>query len=326
MTWLFSLRSPQSPPPSPPLDSTFSSENLLSVPSQISHVVGRLSPLQQASLSACLACGATIGAFYSYRFGWKRIKTADFVTPEMLNGKKWIRGRVTSVGDADNFRIYHTPGPFWSYPFKLRQIPKDSKGITSSLSHYPSFTLRGETIHIRIAGVDAPEAAHFGRPAQPLSAEALAFLKSEIEGQDVDCLLFSRDQYGRIVALPLIPRSNFPFLPWKVLPLRMLRAGWGAVYTAGGAQYGYIGLESFQAAEAYAKRRKLGIWSLGNKLEKPDAYKRRIALLEAASNSTSTTSLSSPESRGGMFELKVFSKGGWRRTLWRGLRKTFGSL
>ncbi|RFU31141.1 hypothetical protein B7463_g5217, partial [Scytalidium lignicola] len=33
-------------------------------------------------------------------------------------------------------------------------------------------------IHIRIAGIDAPEAAHFGKPAQPLATEALTWLKN----------------------------------------------------------------------------------------------------------------------------------------------------
>jgi endonuclease YncB( thermonuclease family) len=59
--------------------------------------------------------------------------------------------------------------------------------------------LKDQTIHIRIAGVDAPEAAHFGRPAQPFAPEALAWLKNSIEGKTVYCQLIRRDQYSRIV-------------------------------------------------------------------------------------------------------------------------------
>lgn len=59
--------------------------------------------------------------------------------------------------------------------------------------------LKDQTIHIRIAGVDAPEAAHFGRPAQPYAPEALAWLKNAIEGKTLYCQLIHRDQYSRIV-------------------------------------------------------------------------------------------------------------------------------
>ena len=85
-------------------------------------------------------------------------------------------------------------------------------------------------------------------------AEARAWLKGNIEGRRIMCELLRRDQYGRVVALPLLPRI---FRPWQHcrrwwapqggsgdggattnatttcnLPLEMVRAGWGVVYTA----------------------------------------------------------------------------------------------
>ena len=30
----------------------------------------------------------------------------------------------------DNFRLFHTPGPFYSLPFKIRSIPSTTKGET----------------------------------------------------------------------------------------------------------------------------------------------------------------------------------------------------
>ena len=48
-------------------------------------------------------------------------------------------------------------------------------------------------------GVDAPEAAHFGKEAQPYAAEALNWLKAEVEGKRLWVQLIRRDQYGRIV-------------------------------------------------------------------------------------------------------------------------------
>ncbi|KAI0284101.1 hypothetical protein BC826DRAFT_169060 [Russula brevipes] len=37
--------------------------------------------------------------------------------------KRWIAGVVTCVGDADSFRLYHTPGFGWRGPFKFRGVP-----------------------------------------------------------------------------------------------------------------------------------------------------------------------------------------------------------
>ena len=33
-----------------------------------------------------------------------------------------------SVGDADDFRLYHTPGFGWRWPFKIRRVPTRRKG------------------------------------------------------------------------------------------------------------------------------------------------------------------------------------------------------
>lgn len=68
-----------------------------------------------------------------------------------------------SVGDADNFRLYHTPGIGWNWPLKFRRIPSTSKGERLYLTEdFRLFNLcvadlKDQTLHIRIAGVDAPE-------------------------------------------------------------------------------------------------------------------------------------------------------------------------
>lgn len=158
--------------------------------------------------------------------------------------------------------------------------------------------LKGKTIHIRMAGMDAPEVsehhlisshpihtvllfmlhgcalsivrlllftfnegAHFGRPEQPYYTESIAWLKENIEGRRIKCELLRRDQYERVVALPLLPRT---FRPWRRgggvtsttrnLPLEMIRAGWGVVYTQRGAEYGSgWEKETYLAAEAEAR-------------------------------------------------------------------------
>jgi len=52
---------------------------------------------------------------------------------------------MLSVGDADNFRLYHTPGFGWRWPLKFRSVPETVKGcpvlhvvthLLSTLSYY----------------------------------------------------------------------------------------------------------------------------------------------------------------------------------------------
>lgn len=114
----------------------------------------------------------------------KRFKTAAHIPPEVFERKQKICGRVVAVGDSDNFRIYHTPGFGWGW---IRNIPKTKK------------ELQNQTISIRIAGVDAPEGAHFGMPAQPLYSKSKEFLTKLVLNKRVQVELLSRDQYMRVV-------------------------------------------------------------------------------------------------------------------------------
>ncbi|KAI0255630.1 hypothetical protein BJV78DRAFT_689180 [Lactifluus subvellereus] len=98
------------------------------------------------ALAFLLGSATTLGTSSIYRRFFKRIKNAEWVTPNLLKRKRWIAGVVTSVGDADNFRLYHTPGFGWRGPLKFRQIPTGYRR-----------GLQGKTIHIRVAGMDAPE-------------------------------------------------------------------------------------------------------------------------------------------------------------------------
>jgi len=179
---------------------------------------------------------------------------------------------VTSVGDADNFRLYHTPGFGWRGPLRFRHVPPTHR------------ELKEKTIHIRMAGIDAPEGSHFGRPAQPYADDALAWLKNTIGGRRIKCQLLRRDQYQRVVALPLLPRRSW----WRWtrigatrnLPLEMIRTGWGVVYEQGGAQYGNWDKEVYMAAEAEARAARRGIWQGGTDIETPAEYKKRYRMAE----------------------------------------------
>ena len=133
-------------------------------------------PLEQLDTNATIALAlafllgsaTAVGAFTVYRRYFKRIRNAQWITPDLLGRKRWITGIVTrcvllycsnspidhpptpghcslpptpnssvrtrvfiylflfgshSVGDADNFRLYHTPGFGWRGLLKFRHVP-----------------------------------------------------------------------------------------------------------------------------------------------------------------------------------------------------------
>ncbi|KAF9434817.1 putative endonuclease lcl3 [Entomortierella beljakovae] len=206
--------------------------------------------------------GLGIGVFVLYKSKLRRIPTTDYLTPSSLQGKRILKGRVTSVGDSDNFRFYHTPGGVLAGWGWLRHVPKDSK------------ELKNQTLHIRVAGVDAPEGAHFGMPSQPFSKESLEWLRGELVGKTVLIKPYSKDRYDRVVSMAWYPRS-IPFLPKKNVSIEMLKMGFGQVYRQAGSEYGGM-LSTFESLEADAKRRKIGIWSLKDHVSAADHKKQYL--------------------------------------------------
>ncbi|KAL8834059.1 MAG: hypothetical protein Q9170_003951 [Blastenia crenularia] len=178
--------------------------------------------------------------------------------------RRSLFGRVTSVGDADNFRLFHTPGgrlAGWEI-LPWRKVPGKSK------------ELKEKTIHIRLAGIDAPEMAHFGKPAQPFSKEAFEFLNSYILHRRVRAYVYRRDQYDRAVATVYIRKW---FLRRDV-GLQMLKRGLAGVYEAkSGAEFGKLE-EKYRRTEKWARGKRKGMWSGDMKrFESPRDYKTRTA-------------------------------------------------
>ena len=58
---------------------------------------------------------------------------------------------------------------------------------------------------------------HFGRPVQPYYIESLAWLKDDIEGHRVNHELLRRDQYERVVALPLLHAPSTALAPLSLV-------------------------------------------------------------------------------------------------------------
>lgn len=223
--------------------------------------------------AAATAVGLVLTGLYVRKNLFRRIPTAAHITPTILASNRMLVGKVTSVGDADGFRVYHTPGlpVFRSLFFRAPTKPA---------------ALRNQTISVRIAGADAPESAHFGRTAQPFALEAKAELRRLVEGKTVWLDMARVDQYGRLVATPYVFLPPYVFGRTNV-SYTLVRKGLATVYRSAGAEYGkatwffrtFFGAKNggkrLERAEEYAKFRRLGMWSKGRHIETPAEYKRR---------------------------------------------------
>lgn len=231
---------------------------------------------------AVLTSATTLALYSIYKSYLRRIPGADYLKPSFFR-RRSLFGYVTSVGDGDNFRLFHTPGgrlTGWGW---LRAIGQKNKNGKRRIGGTEG------TLHVRIAGIDAPELAHFGRPEQPHSREALEWLRSFILQKRVRVYPYRRDQYDRVVCT--VVRRRFGF--WKQdVGMEMLKRGLATVYEAKyGSEFGNSE-EAYREAEAKAKAKKVGMWQapglvskmLGktNKpLESPREYKTRMAKEES---------------------------------------------
>src|SRR3990167_2259493 len=69
---------------------------------------------------------------------------------------------------------------------------------------------------IRLLGVDCPELAHFGKPAEYFGKESTEFSRQNLEGKTVklvkDSLNKDRDKYGRLLRYVYINKQDFSWL------------------------------------------------------------------------------------------------------------------
>ena len=84
-----------------------------------------LSHLTQPSvlLSSAGLTLASLGAIRVYKRHLRRLTSIGHIKPEDFR-RKSIFGKVTSVGDGDNFRLYHTPGGRWAGWGWGRRVPE----------------------------------------------------------------------------------------------------------------------------------------------------------------------------------------------------------
>lgn len=69
-----------------------------------------------------------LGALQLYANYLRRIPGPDYIRPGFFRSRS-LYGRVTSVGDGDNFHLFHTPGgrvAGWGW---LRKVPETRAGL-----------------------------------------------------------------------------------------------------------------------------------------------------------------------------------------------------
>lgn len=184
------------------------------------------------------------------RYSLKRKKTAlDFTSlSQNTASPSVLHGITVVVNDSDNLRFYHTPCLLSLWHFLTRTK------ITAK-----TVDLRNETVNVRLAGIDAPELAHFGMAEQPYAREAKEWLRRMVEGKRVRIKPLRIDQYQRLVANVWVRKRWLMFFWWSNVSLEMVHNGFATIYKGCGAEYdGMKGkLEKY---EEKARRRRLGMW------------------------------------------------------------------
>lgn len=75
-----------------------------------------------------LVTATALGLLQFYRSYLRRIPGTNYIHPGFFR-RRSLLGRVTSVGDGDNFHLFHTPGgrlAGWGW---LRKVPKSKKEV-----------------------------------------------------------------------------------------------------------------------------------------------------------------------------------------------------
>jgi endonuclease YncB( thermonuclease family) len=181
------------------------------------------------------------------------------------------------VIDGDTIRVRHIPNYMlrnyllrYFYNHKQALSPLNQRGIAQ------------ETLSIRLYGIDCPEMAKKKTQiTQPFAEKAKEFTTQLCLHCVVKITLLRKDQYNRAVAVVQVLPSGWFRRPTDV-SMALAQAGLAELYTGGGAEYGDQ-LPALQASIEQAQRKRLGIWSLPQRVSAAD-YKQQQQQAMPSSN------------------------------------------
>lgn len=252
-----------------------------------------------------MAVGALAASLLLVARGAHRIKTAGDLPKRLVGTGRSFSGWVSRVGDGDGLRVRHSP--ILRLPFTARKAAAKAKAA--------------DTVSIRLAGVDAPECAHFGLPGQAYGNDAKKWLENYVRGRRVRVVVHSVDQYNRALASVFRTRGLIPGRA-KNVSVELAKAGYATVYEGGNAQFGGARAKrEIENAVAKAQRRRRGMWGAKGKLESPAEFKRRLKTgsRKAPASDLTPSAITNTNRNGDEVTIKDFIKiGGW---LYNSLKK-----
>jgi len=168
---------------------------------------------------------------YLLFFSLEQFETVGMLPQSHFDEQCSIYCFVERIIDGDTIRVRHIPAYSW-LPWKRRPTPLQKRGIA------------GETLSIRIYGVDCPELAkNKNQVSQPFAEEAKQFTSEFCLHQTVKITLLRKDHYGRAVAaVECLPPAGLllkwiPGLGRTDLSVELAKNGMAELYTSGGAEY-----------------------------------------------------------------------------------------
>ncbi|WP_462268415.1 thermonuclease family protein [Desulfobacter sp.] len=117
---------------------------------------------------------------------------------------------------------------------------------------------------IRMVAIDAPETGGSRKKGQPYSQNAKEILRQLIQGKKVRLKQYGTGGYNRILAEIFSQGRN--------INLTMIRQGLAEVYR--GRLPKNLDAAPYKKAQAYARRRRIGMWSQGKAYKSPKTWRK----------------------------------------------------
>lgn len=153
-------------------------------------------------------------------------------------------------------------------PEKTISIPRGFSCRVIKIYDGDTIRVKGETLafKVRLAGIDCPESGWKNVPEQPFAREAKQLLSDLILSEPVVLKQHGTGGYNRVLAEVFFRGEN--------INLKMIRRGLAEVYR--GRPPESLDIDEFRQAEKEARRKRKGIWSLGEAYVSPRSWRKRF--------------------------------------------------
>jgi len=196
------------------------------------------------------------------------------VTVLLVFGVSQARGDVYTWTDENGVRHFsNVSSPRGE---KAAQLPESagsgpdksdkSNFLVTKVFDGDTVQVRGQDLEfrIRMVGIDAPETGGSKNKGQPYARKAKTVLHQLIQGKKVQLKQYGTGGYNRILAEIFSRGIN--------INLTMVRRGLAEVYR--GKLPDGLDPGPYKRAQADARRRKAGVWSLGKAYKSPRTWRR----------------------------------------------------